>query len=313
MPSADQFPYTLRVVSEITEPNGPSSIATLSATSLALMDAGVPITAPVSGIAMGLIKEGDQIAILSDIQGLEDFLGDMDFKVAGTEKGITALQMDNKAKGLSHEILAKALRQARDGRMHIMDIMLQEIPEPRSEMSDYAPRVLAIRIPVDKIRDVIGPGGKVIRALIDETGADIDVNDDGMVYVASRGEGAEIAIKRIELLTKDVEIGETYKGRVVSIQPFGAFIELIPGKDGLLHISRVAKGRVEKVEDVLNVGDEIEVVVLDIDDRGKVSLDSLNKPDAGSSTPQRPRGDEGSKDSDRGGRGGDARKPRRRG
>jgi len=312
IPNEEEFPYTLRIVSEVLESNGSSSMGSVCGSTLSLMDAGVPIKAPVSGIAMGLIKEGDDYAILTDIQGMEDFLGDMDFKVAGTEKGITALQMDNKAKGLSHEILAQALRQANAGRMHILGIMLDEIATPRATMSQYAPRVLSLKIPVDKIRDVIGPGGKVIRSIIEETGAEIDVNDDGMVYVASRGEGAEAAKKRIELLTKDVEIGERYTGRVVSIQAFGAFIELIPGKDGLLHISRVANGRVEKVEDVLEMGEEVEVEVLDIDDRGKVSLDRIDKPDApaGSGGSRPPRSDDrgGSK---RPGKG-DGRKPRHR-
>lgn len=309
VPPEEEFPYTIRIVSEVLESNGSSSMASVCGSTLALMDAGVPISAPVAGIAMGLIKEGDRVAILSDIQGLEDFLGDMDFKVAGTEKGITALQMDNKAKGLTADILARALAQAREGRMHILGIMREAIDEPRDSLSEFAPRVLSLKIPVDKIRDVIGPGGKVIRSIIDETGADIDVNDDGTVYVASRGAGAEMAVERIRLLTKDVEIGERYKGRVVSIQSFGAFVELLPGKDGLLHISRVAKGRVEKVEDVLSEGDEIEVVVLDIDERGKVSLDWPDKPDVGGPKgggQDRPQRDDGPRP------GGGHRKPRRR-
>ncbi len=316
IPAEEDFPYTIRIVSEVLESNGSSSMGSVCGSTLSLMDAGVPIKAPVAGIAMGLIKEGDQVAVLSDIQGLEDFLGDMDFKVAGTEQGITALQMDNKAKGLSHEILATALNQAREGRMHILSIMLDAIAEPRSSLSTYAPRVLSLQIPRDKIRDIIGPGGKTIRAIIDETGADIDVNDDGTVYVASRGEGAEAAVERIELLTKDVEIGERYTGEVVSIQPFGAFIQLIPGRDGLLHISRVAKGRVDKVEDVLELGEEVEVEVLDIDERGKISLDRIEKPDApkgsgssgGGGGDRQDRGDRG----DRGGGGGGGDRKRRR-
>lgn len=280
IPSEDEFPYTIRVVSEILESNGSSSQASVCGSTMALMDAGVPIKAPVSGIAMGLIKEGDRIAILSDIQGLEDFLGDMDFKVAGTPKGITALQMDNKAKGLSYEILSAAIQQAKEGRAFILGKMMESITEPRAELSDNAPRIMTIKIPNDKIRDVIGSGGKVIRALQEETGAQIDINDDGTAYIASKDKGGEEALRRIQAIIKDPEVGEIYTGRVVSIQAFGAFVELLPGKDGLIHISRVANGRVGKVEDVLNVGDEVEVEVIEIDDRGKISLDRLNKPDA---------------------------------
>jgi polyribonucleotide nucleotidyltransferase len=241
------------------------------------MDAGVPIKAPVSGVAMGLIKEGDRVAVLTDIQGLEDFLGDMDFKVAGTADGITALQMDNKAKGLSVDVLREALMQAKEARAFILSKMLEAIPAPRADLSPYAPRVITIKIPTDKIRDVIGPGGKMIRSIIEATGAEIDVNDDGTVYVAARDAGGLEAVERIKQLTRDVEVGERFTGRVVAIQPFGAFVELLPGRDGLLHISRMAKGRLAKVEDVLNVGDEVEVVVLEIDERGKVSLDAVNK------------------------------------
>jgi len=277
IPAEEGFPYTIRIVSEVLESNGSSSMGSVCGSTLALMDAGVPITAPVSGVAMGLIKEGDRVAILTDIQGLEDFLGDMDFKVAGTEKGITALQMDNKAKGLDISILKNALTQANAGRAHILAAMVAEIAEPRAELKEYAPRIITIKIPVDKIRDVIGPGGKVIKALVEETGADIDVNDDGTIYVAARDARGAEAVDRIKAIVREPEVGEKYHGRVVSIQPFGAFIELIPGKDGLLHISRMAKGRIDKVEDVLNVGDEVDVVVLEIDDRGKVSLDAVNK------------------------------------
>jgi polyribonucleotide nucleotidyltransferase len=280
VPAEEDFPYTLRIVSEVLESNGSSSMGSVCGSTLALMDAGVPISAPVSGIAMGLIKEGDDVAILTDIQGLEDFLGDMDFKVAGTAKGITAMQMDNKAKGLSVDILRRALVQAKEGRAFILGKMLESISEPRAELNEFAPRVLTIKIPTDKIRDIIGPGGKMIRSIIEATGADIDVNDDGTIYIASRDQGGEEAVARIRMIIKEPEIGEKYTGRVVSVQPFGAFIELFPGKDGLLHISRVAKGRVEKVEDVLSMGDEVEVEIIDIDDKGKVSLDRINKPDA---------------------------------
>ena len=268
VPAEEDFPYTIRIVSEVLESNGSSSMGSVCGSTLALMDAGCPIKAPVSGIAMGLIKEGDDVAILTDIQGLEDFLGDMDFKVAGTENGITAMQMDNKAKGLSVDILRRALMQAKEGRAFILGKMMESIDEPREELKPFAPRVVTIKIPTDKIRDIIGPGGKIIRAIIEETGAQIDVNDDGTVYVASRDAGGLAAVERIKAIIKDVEPGEHFTGRVVSIQPFGAFIELIPGKDGLLHISRIAKGRIERVEDVVNVGDEVEVVVLEIDDRG---------------------------------------------
>ncbi|HET6498983.1 MAG TPA: polyribonucleotide nucleotidyltransferase, partial [Coriobacteriia bacterium] len=317
IPPEDQFPYTIRIVSEVLESNGSSSMGSVCGSTLALMDAGVPISAPVSGIAMGLIKEDDDVVVLSDIQGLEDFLGDMDFKVAGTERGITALQMDNKAKGLSHDILERALRQAAEGRAHILSKMLEAIGTPREELSKFAPRIITIKIPVDKIRDVIGSGGKIIRGIQEETGAQIDIQEDGTIFVASRDQGGEEAVRRIQLIVKVPEIGERYRGRVVSIQAFGAFIELTPGKDGLLHISRVAKGRVDKVEDVLNVGDEVEVEVLDIDDRGKISLDRVDKPEA---PPSSGRGDRDDRPSpgtgarpDRG-HGGERtdRKPRRR-
>jgi polyribonucleotide nucleotidyltransferase len=316
IPDEETFPYTVRIVSEVLESNGSSSMGSVCGSTLALMDAGVPIKAPVSGIAMGLIKEGDEYAILSDIQGLEDFLGDMDFKVAGTEKGITAMQMDNKAKGLSIEILRAAMTQATAGRQHILNKMLESIDTHRPEMSQYAPRIITIKIPSDKIRDVIGSGGKVIRGIQEETGAQIDIQEDGTIYVASRDLGGEQAVRRIKAIVKEPEIGEEYHGRVVSIQAFGAFIELIPGKDGLLHVSRVAQGRVEKVEDVLNVGDAVHVKIIDIDDRGKVSLDRLDKPpvpEGASPAPSSDRGPrrEGGGGRESGGEGGD-RKPRRR-
>jgi polyribonucleotide nucleotidyltransferase len=318
IPDEETFPYTMRIVSEVLESNGSSSMGSVCGSTLALMDAGVPIKAPVAGVAMGLIKEGDQVAVLTDIQGLEDFLGDMDFKVAGTPDGITALQMDNKAKGLSTDILATALRQANEGRAFIMSRMLEAIPESRENMKDFAPRILTVKIPQDKIRDVIGQGGKVVRGIQEETGAHIDIQEDGTIFVASRDQGGEEARRRIELIVKEPEIGEKYTGRVVSIQSFGAFIELTPGKDGLLHISRVANGRVGSVEDVLDVGDEVEVEVLDVDDRGKISLDRINKPDAPPSSGGDKGGDKGGdrggrdRGRDGGGRGGRDRKPRRR-
>ncbi|MDO4501877.1 MAG: polyribonucleotide nucleotidyltransferase [Coriobacteriia bacterium] len=323
LPTEDDFPYAIRVVSEVLESNGSSSMASTCGSTLALMDAGVPITRPVSGIAMGLIKEGDDVVILSDIQGLEDFLGDMDFKVCGTEKGITALQMDNKARGLSVEILARALEQAKEGRAHILSAMLEQIAEPRAELKDTAPRIETIHIPVDKIRDVIGSGGKVVRGIQEETGASIDIQEDGTIHIAAVEGPAGAAAKAMILgIVKEPEVGEIYTGEVVGIKDFGAFVKLTPGKDGLLHISRMANGRVGKVEDVLNLGDQVEVQVIEVDEKGKISLDRLNKPDAPESAsqgqadarpgrgPRRDRGERG----ERGGRGNGngGRTPRRR-
>ena len=313
IPNEEEFPYTIRVVSEVMESNGSSSMASTCGSTLALMDAGVPIKRPVSGVAMGLIKEGDQHVILTDIQGLEDFLGDMDFKVCGTTEGITALQMDNKAKGLSTEILAEALGQAKRGRAFILDAMLEQIPAPREELSEYAPRIITIKIPVDKLRDVIGTGGKVIRGIQEETGASIEVHEDGNVFIASVDTGGEAARKMVEDIVKVPEVGEEYEGEVVNIQSFGAFVKLTPNKDGLLHISRVANGRVGAVEDVLSEGDTVKVKVIEVDEKtGKISLDRLDKPDApeGSSKPRNDKGhgnDRRDRDRKR-----DNRKPRRR-
>ena len=313
IPNEEEFPDTLRVVSEVMESNGSSSRASTCGSTRALMDAGVPIKRPVSGVAMGLIKEGDQHVILTDIQGLEDFLGDMDFKVCGTTEGITALQMDNKAKGLSTEILAEALGQAKRGRAFILDAMLEQIPAPREELSEYAPRIITIKIPVDKIRDVIGTGGKVIRGIQEETGASIEVHEDGNVFIASVDTGGEAARKMVEDIVKVPEVGEEYEGEVVNIQSFGAFVKLTPNKDGLLHISRVANGRVGAVEDVLSEGDTVKVKVIEVDEKtGKISLDRLDKPDApeGSSKPRNDKGhgnDRRDRDRKR-----DNRKPRRR-
>lgn len=282
LPDTDTFPYAIRVVSEVLESNGSSSMASACGSCLALMDAGVPISAPVSGVAMGLIKEGDDVVVLSDIQGIEDFLGDMDFKVCGTPNGITALQMDNKARGLSVDILARALKQAHEGRAHILKAMLATIDGPRAEMKETAPRIETIKIPVDKIRDVIGSGGKVVRGIQEETGASIDIQEDGTIHVgATSGTAMEAAKAMILGIVKEPEVGEEFEGEVVGIKDFGAFVKLTPGKDGLLHISRVANGRVGKVEDVLNLGDVIKVVVLEVDPKtGKISLDRLDKPDA---------------------------------
>ena len=280
IPSEEEFPYTIRVVSEVMESNGSSSMASTCGSTLALMDAGVPIKRPVSGVAMGLIQEEGKTVVLTDIQGLEDFLGDMDFKVTGTTKGITAMQMDNKATGLTPEILRKALMQAHEGRMFILDKMLEQIPAPREHAKDTAPQIISLQIPTDKIRDVIGSGGKVIRGIQEDTGATIDIQEDGTVFIAGTNGAGEAAAERIKAIVKVPEVGAEYTGRVVGIKPYGAFVELQPGKDGLLHVSRVAEGRVDKVEDVLNIGDEVRVKVLEVDEEGKISLDRLDKPEA---------------------------------
>ena len=278
LPSEEEFPYAIRVVSEVMSSNGSSSMASTCGSCLALMDAGVPIKRPVAGIAMGLIERVEEdgtskMAVLSDIQGMEDFLGDMDFKVTGTEIGVTALQMDIKVHGLSREILQQALTQAKEGRMHIMGIMLEEIPEPRKELSKYAPRSISMNIDPDKIRIVIGKGGETINRIIAETGAKIDIDDTGLIMIYSADlESAEAAKAEIDRLTKDVEVGEVYEGKVTRIMNFGAFIEVLPGKEGLLHISKMAKGRVEKVEDVMEVGDTVMVKVYEIDSQNRINL-----------------------------------------
>lgn len=278
LPSIEEFPYAIRVVSEILSSNGSTSQASVCGSCLALMDAGVPIKAPVAGIAMGLIERVEEdgtskMAILSDIQGMEDFLGDMDFKVAGTAKGVTAIQMDIKVHGLSKKVLQDALAQAYEGRMHIMKEMLDEIPEPRAEMSPYAPRIISLQIDPDKIRTVIGPGGKTINKIIAETGVKIDIDDTGLVYIAAPDmESANAGLNEVEMLVKDVEVGEIYEGKVTRLMNFGAFIEILPGKEGLLHISKMAKQRVEKVEDVMNVGDQVKVKVTEIDSQNRINL-----------------------------------------
>ena len=273
MPTEEEFPYTIRVVSEITESNGSSSMASVCGTSLSLMDAGVPLKAPVAGIAMGLIKEGDDFAVLSDILGDEDHLGDMDFKVAGSADGICALQMDIKIDGITREIMEKALEQAKHGRLHILGEMNKVISETRTEMSQYAPRYLSLKIHPDKIRDVIGKGGAVIRALTEETGAMIDIDDDGNVKIASSDlAAAEDAKNRIEQITSDAEVGAVYDGTVKKIMDFGAFVEILPGKDGLVHISQICEERVDKVTDKLAEGDVVKVKVLEIDRQGRIRL-----------------------------------------
>ena len=276
LPSEEEFPYCMRLVSEVISSNGSTSQASICASTLALMDAGVPIKKPVAGVAMGLIKdvESGNIAILTDIQGLEDFLGDMDFKVAGTRDGITAIQMDIKIKGIDREILTRALEQARKGRLFILDKMAETIAEPRAELSPYAPRILSFKINPDKIRDVIGSGGKTINGIIAKTGVKIDIEDDGSVFIASPDQAAAEEAKRIiDGIVEEIEVGKVYLGTVVNIKEFGAFVNLKPGTDGLLHISRIAKERVNKVEDVLNLGDQVLVRVIEIDPKtGKISL-----------------------------------------
>ncbi|NLI92180.1 MAG: polyribonucleotide nucleotidyltransferase [Peptococcaceae bacterium] len=279
IPTEEDFPYTIRLVSEVLESNGSSSMASVCGSTLALMDAGVPIKAPVAGIAMGLIQEDNHIAILTDIQGLEDHDGDMDFKVAGTAKGVTALQMDIKIKGVNREVLSKALDQAKAGRMFILDKMLAVLPEARKELSPYAPRIISFSIHPDKIRDVIGQGGKIIKKIVEETGAKIDIEDDGRVFISAvDGEAGEKASKIIQSLTQDIQVGQIYKGKVVRIMDFGAFVEVIPGvlglpgKDGLVHISQLDVSRVAKVEDVVKVGDEILVKATGIDKQGRLNL-----------------------------------------
>jgi polyribonucleotide nucleotidyltransferase len=273
MPTAEQFPYSLRVVSEITESNGSSSMASVCGTSLALMDAGVPVKAPVAGVAMGLIKEGDQFAVLTDIMGDEDHLGDMDFKVAGTETGINALQMDIKIDGITREIMEVALEQAKAGRMHILGEMNKVISSPRAEMSEHAPRISSLRINPEKIRDVIGKGGATIRAITEETGTSIDITDDGEVRIASVDKAAaDEAKRRIELITADVEVGTVYEGKVARLMDFGAFVTILPGRDGLVHISQISTERVEKVSDKLAEGDVVKVKVLEVDKQGRIRL-----------------------------------------
>jgi polyribonucleotide nucleotidyltransferase len=273
IPSEKDFPYTIRLVSEVLESNGSTSQASICASTLAMMDAGVPIKAPVAGIAMGLVKSGEHYTVLSDIQGMEDHLGDMDFKVAGTSKGVTALQMDIKIEGLSREILEEALQQAKVGRMHILDSMLATISEPRTELSQFAPKILTMSINPDKIRDVIGPSGKQINKIIEETGVKIDIEQDGTVFIASTNqEMNQKAKKIIEDIVREVQIGEMYLGKVKRIEKFGAFVEIFAGKDGLVHISELAEERVGKVEDVVKIGDELLVKVTEIDKQGRVNL-----------------------------------------
>ncbi|MBF8983042.1 polyribonucleotide nucleotidyltransferase [Lutibacter sp. B2] len=273
LPSEVDFPYTIRLVSEVLSSNGSSSQASVCGSTLALLDAGVPITAPVAGIAMGLIKEDDDVVVLSDIQGMEDFLGDMDFKVAGTKDGITAIQMDMKIHGIGKDVLSRALEQARKGRLHILDKMESAISKPRADISSYAPRIISMNINPDKIRTLIGPGGKTINKIIDEANVKIDIEDDGRVFITAQNvEDGNKAVKIIEALLKEVKVGELYMGKVVKMLNFGAFLEILPGKEGLVHISQIAKEKIPKVEDVLKIGDQILVKVIEIDKQGRINL-----------------------------------------
>ncbi|MGA2504734.1 MAG: polyribonucleotide nucleotidyltransferase [Anaerolineales bacterium] len=323
IPAEETFPYALRLVSEVLASNGSSSMASVCGSTLALMDTGVPIKAPVAGVAMGLVMEGDKYVILTDIQGTEDHLGDMDFKVAGTAEGITALQMDIKISGLSTEIMKQALEQARQARLFILGKILEVIPAPRSELKPHAPRITTVKIPSDKIGAIIGPGGKNIRALQDETGTKIDIQEDGTIYIAStNSEGAEIARQRIEAITETPQLGRIYTGKVVRIADFGAFVEILPGTDGMVHISQLDSERVEKVEDVVKMGDEITVMVTGIDPMGKVRLsrqavlegwtiEEAQERDSRKSGGSRPGGSRPGGDRRPGGRSDDRRGPRR--
>jgi polyribonucleotide nucleotidyltransferase len=273
IPDEEKFPYTLRLVSEVLSSNGSTSMASVCASTLSLMDAGVPIKAPVSGVAMGLITQEDRYVVLTDIQGLEDALGDMDFKVAGTREGVTGLQMDIKIRGLNYAILEEALAQAREARLYIMERMLETIAEPRPDLSPYAPRIVTIQIDPEKIGKVIGPGGKTVRAIQEETGVKIDIGENGIVFIASTdSEGSERAVQMVQALTEEAQIGKIYTGKVVRTTEFGAFVEILPGTDGMVHISQLADYRVPSVEDVVHVGDEIMVMVIDIDNEGKIRL-----------------------------------------
>ncbi|MGV8122638.1 MAG: polyribonucleotide nucleotidyltransferase [Candidatus Xenobiia bacterium LiM19] len=294
VPPEDQFPYSVRLVSEVLESNGSTSMASVCASTLALMDGGVKLKTPIAGVAMGLVKHGDSFAVLTDIQGMEDFLGDMDFKVAGSREGITALQMDIKIKGINLEIMKKALAQAKEGRLFILDKILQCIPEPRTELSPYAPRIFTLQISPDKIKDIIGPGGKMINKIIAETGVKIDIEDDGRIFIAAlTPEAGDKAIQWIESIVREVEVGAIYLGKVTRLMNFGAFVEVLPGKEGLVHISQFSNQRVGRVEDVVNVGDELPVKVIEIDDQGRVNLTAKGLNDPASADDRPPRSQDG--------------------
>jgi len=309
MPAYESFPYTVRIVCETLESNGSSSMGSVCSASMALMDAGIPYPKPVAGIAMGLIKEGSRVAVLSDILGDEDHLGDMDFKVAGTKDGVTGIQMDIKIEGVDEAIMKTALAQAQEGRLHILGQMAKAIQAPRTEMSKWAPRITTITVPVDKIREVIGSGGKVIRDIVAQTGCKIDIDDSGKVNIASNdGAAAQKAIDIIRGIVQTVEVGKVYKGLVKKVVEFGAFVGVLPNQDGLLHVSEIAHERVNRVEDYLKEGDEVEVKVIEVDKAGKVRLSRkvlLPLPEGFVPPPPRePRGDRGDRGGERGGRGG---------
>jgi len=313
LPLESEFPYTLRLVSEVLSSNGSTSMASVCGSTLALMDTGVPIKAPVAGVAMGLIKEGERFSVLTDILGVEDHIGDMDFKVAGTDHGITALQMDIKIKGITPEIMKEALEQAKTARLHILDRMLECIPVPRSTLKPHAPRITVVHIPVEKIGAVIGPGGKIIRKIQEETGAKIDIGEDGSVFIATAdGDSARMAQEMIESLTESAEIGRIYTGKVVRVTDFGAFVEILPNIDGLVHISQLDSSRVDKVEDVVRMGDEITVMVTDIDEQGKIRL-SRQAVLEGWSAEEAVERDRGGRRSSGGSRSGGGRRPNNRG
>jgi polyribonucleotide nucleotidyltransferase len=278
IPSDEEFPYTIRLVSDVLESNGSTSMASVCGSTLALMDAGVPIKKPIGGIAMGLVKKDNDVVVLTDIQGMEDAIGDMDFKVAGSREGVTAIQMDMKVAGIGFDILEKALDDAKNARFKILDVIESEIPEPRNELSEFAPRVITVKIDTDKIASVIGPGGKVIKGIIEETGAAIDIEQDGTVFISSKdSEGGQKAKQMVEDITREIKVGETFDGEVIRLMSFGAIVQLVPGKDGLVHISKLGKGFVKDIEDVVKIGDKMKVKVDEIDRQGKVRLSPINE------------------------------------
>jgi polyribonucleotide nucleotidyltransferase len=305
LPSMEEFPYTIRLVSEITESNGSSSMATVCGGTLAMMDAGIKVKAPVAGVAMGLIHLGEKYAVLTDILGDEDHLGDMDFKVCGTDKGITAIQMDIKIQGLTREVVEKALAQARTARLHVLGKMNETLSEARPELSPHAPRITTMKVKPDQIRTIIGPGGKMIKAIVDQTGCAIDIEDDGTVSIASPDQGSiQKALEIIKTLTMSPEVGATYLAKVVRVEPYGAFLEFAPGKDGLLHVSEFDWKRVDNVEDVMKLGDEVDVKIIEVDREGRVRFsrkELLPKPEGYEERPREPRPERGDRDRGRGG------------
>jgi polyribonucleotide nucleotidyltransferase len=314
IPAESDFPYTLHVVSELMSSNGSTSMASVCGSTLSLMDAGVPIKKPVAGIAMGLLTDGKKHVVLTDIQGLEDHTGDMDFKVAGTKDGITAMQMDIKVSGIPFEVLQKALEQAKQGRLHILDHMLQTLPAPRTQLSPYAPKIDTIQIPVDRIGEIIGPGGKIIRGIIEDTGAEVDIEEDGQVFISSIDQEAiDQARTIIEGILKEVEAGEEYDGTVSRIENFGAFVDILPGKSGLVHISKLSPGYVKNPSDVVSIGDQVHVRVTEIDDMGRINLTMLTREQEQEAKQNRNGSNRGGRNNSRNNRDNfRSRKPRRR-